>query len=140
MKTKKLLISAISFLIMILIFPFNGIAQEIDHYELTLEQLGQTQIVGAATLIPMALRDQPASVTLLNSSQIRNSGARSLDEVLEIYVPSLLSLHHPTTVGRHFSTRGNLSAFTFHFAVSEKFKNCDPAGPDRAACDVDERR
>ena len=109
MRTKKLLSSVISFLIMILMFPFNGIAQENDHYELTMEQLGRIQISSVATLIPMALRDQPASVTVLNSTQIRNSGARSLDELLEIYVPGLLSLHHPNAVGRHFTTRGIVS-------------------------------
>ncbi len=123
MKTKKLLNSAILFLIMFLMLPFNGIAQKIDPYELTLEQLGQIQIVGAATLIPVALRDQPASVTVLNSSQISNSGARSLDELLEIYVPGLLSVSHPSVVGRYLGIRGIISTDVVLILVNGRVMN-----------------
>lgn len=55
--------------------------------DLPLEELMNIKVVGVGTLTPTQRRHLPASITRISHRQIKESGARSLDDLLEIYVP-----------------------------------------------------
>lgn len=61
----------------------------IDLFELPLEQLMEITIPTAASLTPTTQRLTPSTITTITQEQIRRSGARSLYELLEMYVPNL---------------------------------------------------
>lgn len=61
--------------------------------QMSIEEL-MTVHVDVGTLGGAEFRKVPAAVTTINSDDIRDSGARNLDELLEIYVPDLLYLRH----------------------------------------------
>jgi outer membrane receptor protein involved in Fe transport len=61
--------------------------------EMSLEQLINVQ-VEIGTLGGSELRAVPASVTTITAQDIKDSGARNLNELLEIYVPNMLYLRH----------------------------------------------
>jgi len=59
--------------------------------QLHLEDLTEIQIKNTdATLIKTTIEEVPASMTVITHEDIVQSGARNLDELLEIYVPSFL--------------------------------------------------
>ena len=120
MKIKKLLNLAISisFLIMILIFPFNGIAQKIDPYELTLEQLGQIQF---GTLTEVNVNKRPLSITTITAEDIALTPARNILDLIEIYVPSALYLHHGE--GEELGVRGIIADRSYKFLLLVNGKN-----------------
>ncbi len=57
--------------------------------DMSLSELQQVEVT-AGTLDQTELRKVPATVTTITSEDIRDSGARNLDELLEIYVPNML--------------------------------------------------
>jgi outer membrane receptor protein involved in Fe transport len=61
--------------------------------QMSLEELVNVQ-VGIGTLAGTDLREVPATVTTITREDIKESGARNLDELLEIYVPNMLYLRH----------------------------------------------
>jgi len=63
-------------------------AQENDDslFNLTLEELSNIQVTVASNVIA-DIRKQPVSVTTINKNKIRLSGARTLSELLTIFVP-----------------------------------------------------
>jgi iron complex outermembrane receptor protein len=66
-----------------------------DVFEMPLEKLMEIEVVSTATLTETKPRLVPAAVTTITHDQIRSSGARSLYELLDIYVPNLQwSRHH----------------------------------------------
>src|SRR4030042_2773884 len=66
-----------------------------DVFDLSLEQLIEVEVVSTATLTQTKRRLVPAAVTTITDEQIRSSGARSMYELLDIYVPNLQwSRHH----------------------------------------------
>jgi outer membrane receptor protein involved in Fe transport len=66
-----------------------------DVFEIPLEKLMEIEVVSSATLTETKPRLVPAAVTTITAEQIRSSGARSLFELLDIYVPNLQwSRHH----------------------------------------------
>jgi outer membrane receptor for ferrienterochelin and colicin len=68
--------------------------QETDLTELSIEDLMNVEIKSTATLTDTKPRLVPAAVTTITDEQIRASGARSLFELLDIYVPNLEWLRH----------------------------------------------
>jgi len=58
-----------------------------EPFELSLEELSQVSVIMPATLVPTDQRHTPAAVTILTRQDIQDSGARDLDELLEIHVP-----------------------------------------------------
>lgn len=62
---------------------------QVDLFELPLEQLMEIAIPTAASLTRTTQRLTPSTVTTITQEQIRRSGARSLYELLEMYVPNL---------------------------------------------------
>lgn len=79
------------------LLPCVGMAQEApaeDLLQLDLQQLMQVKLDGAATLTPTANRKMPASITTIDRAMIEQSGARSLYDLLEVYVPDFHYLPH----------------------------------------------
>jgi len=63
-------------------------------YEMSLEQLMEVTIESSATLTHTSPRLVPAAMTKITQEQILASGARSLYELLDIYVPNLQWMRH----------------------------------------------
>lgn len=79
-----------------------------DLFEMSIEQLMEVEVASSATLTETKRRLVPAAMTTITREQIKTSGARSLDELLEIYVPNLqivLHLWEP----QHLGLRGSIS-------------------------------
>ncbi len=71
-------------------------------FELPLEEVMKLRVTSAATLTRTTLRGVPAAVTRITQKDIQSSGARSLDKVLEIFVPNLELMRNyfgPTAMG-----------------------------------------
>ncbi|MEN9361572.1 MAG: hypothetical protein RL095_3107 [Verrucomicrobiota bacterium] len=83
---------------------------------LTLEELQNARMDSSASLTGGSRRDSPASVTVISRDMLRHSGARSLDEALEIFVPEFYTLNHITT-GAHMSLRGISSDLDHKFLI-----------------------
>ncbi|MGD2093632.1 MAG: TonB-dependent receptor [Phycisphaerales bacterium] len=58
-------------------------------FEMSIEQLMEIQVASSATLTESHPRLVPAAVTTITEDEIQASGARSLFELLDIYVPNL---------------------------------------------------
>ena len=82
---------------------------------MSLEELVDVQ-VGVGTLAGAELREVPASVTTITSRDIRESGARNLNELLEIYVPNMLYLRH-NWESDHIGIRGIIGDVDNKFLV-----------------------
>jgi len=67
--------------------------EDSDLFEMSIEELMEVEI-GPASLTPTSARTAPAAVTTISKDQILASGARSLFEVLDIYVPNLQWIRH----------------------------------------------
>lgn len=76
--------------------------------ELSLEDLMEIEIRPTATLTKTEQKIIPAAMTIITKEDIENSGARSVDEVLEIYVPNLQIMLHVWET-RHLGLRGTMS-------------------------------
>ncbi|MCJ8347473.1 TonB-dependent receptor plug domain-containing protein, partial [bacterium] len=50
--------------------------------------------VETGSLTNSSIQEHPASITIITNQQIQDSGARRLDELLEIYVPNLQRMRH----------------------------------------------
>ena len=74
---------------------------------LDIEQLSRVRIV-SATLTPTQVRLIPAQITELNDVTIAQSGARTLNELFEIYAPNAQLILHVTHLD-HFGMRGIIS-------------------------------
>jgi outer membrane receptor for ferrienterochelin and colicins len=82
--------------------------QEADLTELSLEALMNVEIKSTATLTDTKPRLVPAAVTTIDANQITASGARSLYELLDIYVPNLQIMRHHWE-SDHMGLRGIIS-------------------------------
>lgn len=72
----------------------SGAEKTQDLFELSIEELMEIEIVSSATLTRTKPRLVPASVTTITQEDIAASGARSLFELLDIYVPNLQWIRH----------------------------------------------
>ncbi len=63
--------------------------EKADLFEMSIEQLMEVEVASTATLTDAKPRLVPAAVTTITAEQIQASGARSLFELLDIYVPNL---------------------------------------------------
>jgi len=91
---KFLLLSAIS--VGILLLPSSSYAAgnpDVSLFELSLGELLQLT-VESATLTPAPRRYVPSAITVIDKDMIKRSGARSLDELFEIYVPNFQMIRH----------------------------------------------
>ncbi len=74
---------------------------------LDLEELVQVRVI-TSTLTPTQVRLVPAKTTVLDSSLITKSGARNLNELLEIHMPNTQLISHNTHLD-HLGMRGIIS-------------------------------
>jgi len=65
-----------------------------DFLDMSLEELMTVEVRSSATLTQTSARLAPAAVTTITKEQILASGARSLFELLDIYVPNLEWIRH----------------------------------------------
>ncbi len=82
--------------------------QKADLTELSMEDLMNVEVVSTATLTKTTPRLVPASVTTITAEQIKASGARSLYELLDIYVPNLQVIRHHWE-SDHMGLRGTIN-------------------------------
>lgn len=87
------------------VYSPNGELEEFG--DLDIEQLSRVLIV-SATLTPTQTRLVPAKTTTLDTATITQSGARSVNELLEIYTPNAQIIAHNTHQD-HFGIRGIIS-------------------------------
>ncbi|MCH2208651.1 MAG: TonB-dependent receptor plug domain-containing protein, partial [Lentisphaerales bacterium] len=84
-------------------------AQNLDSLmSLDLEDLLAIDIDTSATLTKTDIRKSPAAVTRITNTMIERSGARSLEELLEIFVPNFQALRHHFA-GTNVGARGILT-------------------------------
>ncbi len=95
----KLVTFSLRIFVVVAIF-WNGFAKAVvpekepELFEMTIEQLMEVEVAGTATLTEAKPRLVPAAVTVITEEQIQASGARSLFELLDIYVPNLQWWHN----------------------------------------------
>lgn len=103
MNTKVVLLQIVLLLSVPLVLPEAGArtrtdagepAAEEDFFEMSLEELMDVEIASTATLTRTSARMAPAAVTTITQEEILASGARSLFELLDIYVPNLQWIRH----------------------------------------------
>ncbi len=97
--------------VLLALLPALSQAEQVSQEELLqldLNQLMQVKLDGAATLTPTATRRMPASITSIDRKMIEESGARSLFDLLEIYVPNFHYLPHHYEAP-HMGVRGLIS-------------------------------
>jgi len=82
--------------------------QKTDLTELSMEDLMNVEVVSTATLTKTTPRLVPAAVTTVTAEQIEASGARSLYELLDIYVPNLQVIRHHWE-SKHIGLRGTIN-------------------------------
>ena len=82
--------------------------QKTDLTELSIEDLMNVEVVSTATLTKTTPRLVPAAVTTITAEQIKASGARSLYELLDIYVPNLQVISHHWE-SEHIGLRGTIN-------------------------------
>jgi outer membrane cobalamin receptor len=88
--------------ILYLNIPAFADGKSTDLTGLSLDELMNIEVVSTATLTETKPRLVPAAVTTINAEQIKASGARSMFELLDIYVPNLEWLRHhwePDAIG-----------------------------------------
>ncbi len=72
-----------------------------------IEELSQIRVV-TSTLIPTPVRLVPAKTSVMDKTTIAKSGARTLNELLEIHTPNTQIIAHNTHLN-HFGMRGIIS-------------------------------
>jgi len=79
-----------------------------DFFEMSIEELMNVPVVGSGSLTETTRRLAPSVITTLTKEDIRRSGARSLYELLDIYVPNFQMIFHAGKL-RHMGLRGIIS-------------------------------
>ncbi|MDM7860374.1 TonB-dependent receptor [Alteromonas sp. ASW11-36] len=96
------------FVFIISCYSGEALTQEESIFNKSLDELLSFELSSSATLTPTPPNKVPARTTIITSEMIRQSGARNLDELLEIYVPNLQRSKHGAT-GVHLGIRGIIS-------------------------------
>ncbi|MCW8998765.1 MAG: Plug domain-containing protein, partial [Kangiellaceae bacterium] len=89
-------------------FPLlaNDSSDNTDILSLSLEELLQVKVAVPGAITKMTIAEQPSSVTTINTSQINNTPARNLYDLIESYVPGAFWMNSET--GPLLGVRGNL--------------------------------
>ncbi len=72
----------------------QDVNEQEDLFDKSIEELMEIEVVSTATLTKTKPRLVPSAVTTITQEDIWSSGARSLYELLDIYVPNLLWMRH----------------------------------------------
>ncbi|MDP2561386.1 TonB-dependent siderophore receptor [Psychrobium sp. 1_MG-2023] len=100
-----------STLLSLIFFSGYSIADEADFehlFSLDLAQLMSTKVSGVGALTETSRLKTPAAVTHISNDNIQLSGARSLHELLDIYVPGVQWVRHHWEFS-HIGARGIIS-------------------------------
>lgn len=90
-------------------FSLNSEDNELDlAYEMSFEELSKVRYGTSVSLTDTPLRFSPAIVTQIGQKQIESSGARSINELLEMSVPNL-QIERSVFHGEHTGLRGIMS-------------------------------
>ncbi len=98
-------------LLLALLLPIQISAQEQkqaepeDLFRMTIEELMEVKVVSSAALAKIEQHLIPAAVTKITQEQIELSGARSITELLDIYVPNIQVMKH-SFARSHIGIRG----------------------------------
>jgi TonB-dependent Receptor Plug Domain len=104
-------------LLYFIILPVQAeIDNAVDLFELSLEELGNISVASSSTLTQTEERLVPAAVTQILRENIAGSGARTLNELLQIYVPGFQLIRHHFG-GSHIGTRGFISGADNYFIL-----------------------
>lgn len=87
-----------------------------DLFELSLEELVNVSVASSSTLTQTEERLVPAAVTQILRENIAGSSARTLNELLQIYVPGFQLIRHHFG-GSHIGTRGFMSGPDNYFIL-----------------------
>lgn len=103
MSQRKELLKQFSIIILLLLWSGNILADNTedtnDFFDLSIEELMNVEVSSTATLTDAQPRLVPAAVTTITAEDIQLSGARSLFELLDIYVPNLEWIRHTWEMG-----------------------------------------
>jgi outer membrane receptor for ferrienterochelin and colicin len=106
LKTRFLCVGAVAVL---LAAGTAASAQEVESlYDLSLQELTSLRASSGGALTKTQAGRTPASMTIITRQMIRESGARNLNELLEIYVPNYLYLRQASS-GLVLGMRGIIS-------------------------------
>jgi len=83
-------------------------SQQGDYFEMSLEELMNVEVDSGASLTTTTRRTAPSTVTTITREEIARSGARSMYELFDIYIPNFQSIAHGSKV-RHMGLRGIIS-------------------------------
>ncbi|MDX1693860.1 MAG: hypothetical protein R3208_08845, partial [Ketobacteraceae bacterium] len=72
----------------------SALGKEVDLFDLPLTELIKIKINLPATLTNTPREHVPAALTHISAEHIRQTSARSLNELLEIFVPGLQYINH----------------------------------------------
>ena len=100
----------------------EDLEQNTDLTSMSIEDLMNIEIYSTATLTKTSPRLVPAAVTTITAEQIQASGARSLDELLDIYVPNLQLIRHHWE-SDHLGLRGILNENKYLLLVNGRVIN-----------------
>ena len=76
-----------------------------DLLSMSIEQLMEVPVTTSGSLTNTSQRKVPAATTTITKDDIQHSGARNLDELLDIYVPNYEYIRHPWEF-QHAGLRG----------------------------------
>ena len=85
----------------------QGTESKEDLFEMSLEDLMEVPVVTSAGFFDMSTRKAPGYSTILNLEKIENSPERTLEQLLEFYVPGMHTARHERQ-GTLIGTRGIL--------------------------------
>lgn len=102
---KKIIQASFFIVISTLTSTANEKSPEKDLFSLSLEELLQIKV---NTLTTTNKLKTPSAYTEITQNDIKNSGARSLDELLLIYVPGLQRIYHHSNLP-HLGLRGHIN-------------------------------
>ncbi|MGA2172646.1 MAG: TonB-dependent receptor plug domain-containing protein [Sedimentisphaerales bacterium] len=100
----------------------GGSKQNTDLLSLPMEDLMNIEVASTATLTKTTPRLVPSAMTIITAEQIQSSGARSLNELLDIYVPDLQVIRHHWE-GDHIGLRGILGENKYLLLVNGRVMN-----------------
>jgi iron complex outermembrane receptor protein len=96
--------------------------QGTDLTELPIEELMNIEVASSATLTKTTPRLAPSAMTTITAEEIKGSGARSLNELLDIYVPNLQLIRHHWE-GDHIALRGIIGENKYLMLVNGRVMN-----------------
>ena len=88
--------------------PPSTISAKENLLNLSFDELALITVIKSSTLTETKLRLVPASVTVITQKDISASGARTLNELLMMYVPGLQLIRHGFGPS-HIGTRGHVT-------------------------------